>query len=188
MNFELILASASPRRRELLAGLGVDFHAAAADIDETPMPGEAADHYTRRMAREKAMAVRQNSSNAWVIGADTTVVVDGTILGKPADSADARRMLKMLSGRWHEAMSAVTLAGEDFDATLLNVTRVRFADLPAAWIEGYIAGGEPMDKAGAYGIQGRAAIWIPELEGSYTGVMGLPLFETAELLRQARLL
>lgn len=188
MTIELILASSSPRRRELLAGLGLDFHAEPAGIDETPAPGEAADDYTRRMAREKAITVGRQRPDAWILGSDTTVAVDGKIFGKPADAAEARRMLETLSGRWHEVMSAVTLAGNEAEDTLLNVTRVRFADLPADWIESYIAGGEPVDKAGAYGIQGQAALWIPELEGSYTGVMGLPLFETAQLLRQAQLL
>ncbi|MDT8450056.1 MAG: Maf family protein [Wenzhouxiangellaceae bacterium] len=183
-----VLASASPRRSELLKILIDSFDVRPADIDETELAGEAPADYAVRVAGDKARAVAAAFPDRPVVGSDTAVVVDGAVLGKPADPAGARTMLERLSGRWHEVYSAVALwlPGSGLRSGL-NVTRVRFAPLPAAWIDGYIASGEPMDKAGAYAIQGRAGAWIPEIRGSHSAVVGLPLFETAELLRDAGL-
>lgn len=186
-NCPLVLASASPRRRELLATLVETFEVVPADIDETPGEGESPEDYVRRMAHEKARRVA-DTRDAWVLGSDTSVVVDGRALGKPADADAARSMLASLSGRGHEVLSAVALVRGDTLHSALSRTRVCFAELPVAWIEAVIASGEPMDKAGAYAIQGRAAMWVEHLSGSYTGVVGLPLYETAGLLRRAGLL
>lgn len=189
----LVLASASPRRRELLSVLRPEFTIDAADLDESLRVDEPPARYVGRMAREKAEAVAARSRDAFVLGADTTVVIDGCCLGKPSDDADARRMLASLSGRWHEVYSAVSLVGSASpDGSdrheALSVTRVRLDRLPPDWIERYVASGEPMDKAGGYAIQGAAAAWISEIRGSYSGVVGLPLYETAGLMRQAGLL
>jgi septum formation protein len=185
----LILASASPRRRELLSRLCGDFRVQPADIDESQRPGEQAEAYVRRMAREKALAIARHPAGGYpVLGADTAVVIDGAILGKPADREDARRMMRSLSGRVHEVFSAVALQlSETVVMERLNVTQVTFSTLDNAWIEACCDNGEPMDKAGAYAIQGLAAQKIPRIAGSYTCVMGLPLFETAELLHSAGL-
>ncbi|RFF28428.1 MULTISPECIES: nucleoside triphosphate pyrophosphatase [unclassified Wenzhouxiangella] len=184
----LILASASPRRRELLSLFEIDFDVQPADIDETVREGEPPENYVRRMSREKAMAIHGQVDDCFVLGSDTAVVLDDECLGKPGDDEQAREMLERLSGREHRVLSAVALAATDGGIDeRLSVTRVEFAQLPAAWIDRYVASGEPHDKAGAYGIQGAAGIWVRSLSGSYTGVVGLPLFETGELLREARL-
>jgi septum formation protein len=186
----LILASSSPRRRELLRQVGVDFRVAVADVDERVEPGEAPADYVLRVARDKVLAVQRREAGALpVLGADTTVVLDGCILGKPGSRAEAAGMLARLSGRTHEVYSAVALArGPRGVDHRLNVTRVTFAQLEPDWIEAYIDTGDPMDKAGAYGVQGRAAEKIALINGSFSGVMGLPLFETCELLRCAEVL
>ena len=165
----LVLASASPRRADLLRAAGIPFEVIVADIDERPAPGEAPETYARRMAREKAHAVIPKAGGRPVLAADTVVVVDGEILGKPTDPADATRMLTRLSGRTHEVRTAVTLGEE----TVIARTTVEFAPLSAAEIASYVASGEPMDKAGAYGIQGLASRFIPRIEGSYSNVVGL---------------
>lgn len=185
----LILASASPRRRELLSLFDIDFDVRPADIDETVGEGEVPADYVRRMAREKALAMHVRSDGCFVLGSDTAVVLDGEILGKPVDNNEASHMLEALSGREHEVLSAVALVAPDgrIDEHQ-SVTRVEFADLPGAWIGRYIDSGEPHDKAGAYGIQGAAGVWVRRLSGSYSGVVGLPLFETGELLREAGLI
>lgn len=184
----LILASASPRRRELLSLFDLDFDVEPADIDETVHADEAPQDYVRRVAREKALAVHGRLGDRFVIGSDTAVVDDGRCLGKPADDAEARDMLQRLSGSEHRVLSAVALVAPGGRISeRLCTTRVEFAPLPPAWVERYIASGEPHDKAGAYGIQGSAGIWVRSLSGSYTGVVGLPLFETGELLREAGL-
>ena len=186
---ELILASASPRRRELLAQTGLAFSVVVAAVDESVRAGEAADDYVLRVAADKAGAVHEQYPQALVLGADTAVVVDGEILGKPVDAGAARAMLDRLSGRSHEVLSAVVLAWPDGRRSeRLSRTSVTFAKLPPRWIEGYVASGEGLDKAGAYGIQNQAGLKISRISGSYTGVVGLPLFETAELLREAGLL
>lgn len=186
----VILGSSSPRRRELLRQVGVAFRVAVAAVDESVLDGEAPGEYVLRVARDKVLAVqRREPAPLPVLGADTAVVLDGAILGKPADRAEAADMLARLSGRTHEVYSAVALAlPADGVRVRLNVTRVTFGLLDAAWIAAYIDTGDPMDKAGAYGVQGRAAERIARIDGSFSGVMGLPLFETCELLRQARVI
>ena len=186
----LILASASPRRRELLRQVGVAFRVVVSEVDETAMPGEQAAAYVTRVARDKACEVLAREGNGLpVLGADTAVVLDDRILGKPADRVEAIAMLRSLSGRTHEVYSAAALVGAGrVELECLNVTRVTFAELELDWIESYCDSGDPMDKAGAYGVQGRAAEKITRIEGSFSGVMGLPLYETCQLLRQAEVL
>ncbi|MEJ8568456.1 Maf family protein [Elongatibacter sediminis] len=186
-NPSLILASASPRRRDLLNQLGIAHRVEPADIDETPYPGEPPADYVIRMATEKAEAVRSRFDGyGGILAADTTVVLDGSMLGKPADETEAAGMLHRLSGRTHEVMSAVALLTPDGKSrSALNVSRVAFAPLDDEWIRAYCATGEPLDKAGAYGVQGRAAARIRHLEGSFHCVMGLPLYETTGLLHAA---
>ncbi len=192
---KLVLASASPRRRELLRQAGFEFEVQAAQIDESPHSGEDAIAYVTRLAREKAEAVlaQWNDPEAIVLGADTVVVVDGEILGKPADAADAARMLRLLGGRTHRVVTGVALVS----AARINVsgaetrteakvaaevTAVQMRALADEEIAAYIATGEPMDKAGAYAIQGRAARWIPRIEGCYFNVVGLPLALVSAML------
>jgi septum formation protein len=184
VSIPLILASASPRRRELLSLFDIDFDVEPADIDESLVEGEAPDAYVLRMAREKALAVHPRFDDCFVLGSDTAVVLDDACLGKPADDDEARAMLARLSGREHDVLSAVALVAPGGGvAERLSVTRVDMAPMSDAWIERYVASGEPHDKAGAYGIQGAAGIWVRSLSGSYASVVGLPLFETGELLR-----
>lgn len=180
----LFLASASPRRRELLTQIGVPFSLLSISIDETPASAEPPDVYVQRLAREKALAglARVEDGSACVLGADTTVVLDQRILGKPADKADAMAMLQALSGRDHDVMTAVALAGPSGCVTRLVTSRVRFRPIRPDEAEAYWASGEPQDKAGGYAIQGWGAIFVSALEGSYSGVVGLPLCETAQLL------
>lgn len=186
---ELLLASASPRRRELLELVGVRYRAWSADIDESRADGEAPDVYVSRLARGKALAgLAAHGTGLPVLGADTVVLLDGDILGKPRDRAEARAMFARLSGRQHEVLTAVAVAVSTesmFEA--LNRTRVTFGVVPDPWIDHYATLDEPMDKAGAYAVQGLSGQWIRHIDGSYSGVMGLPLFETAGLLRQAGL-
>jgi len=186
----LILASSSPRRRELLNQIAMAYQVIVADIDESIRPGEDAGDYVCRMAREKALEVqRRDGVTVAVLGADTAVVVNGRILGKPVDREDAFRMLEDLSGRTHEVWSAVALVSPGGGLReRLNITRVTFSELDRAWIKSYCDSGDPMDKAGAYGVQGIAAQKISHMEGSYSGVMGLPLHETAEILQEAGVL
>lgn len=184
----LILASASPRRRELLDRCGVPFTVVASAIDESVEGDEAPADYVLRVARAKAVAVHRRHAGSFVLGADTSVVAAGQILGKPADADQARDMLRQLSGRCHEVISAVVLLSPDGRKTeRLSITQVEFGLVHEAWIDAYVATGDCMDKAGAYGIQNQAGLWIRRLTGSYTGVVGLPLFETAQLLREAGL-
>jgi septum formation protein len=175
---KLILASRSPRRAELLDAVGWPFEAVAADIDETVRAGEDAVHYVKRLALTKAQTVARKSPGNSVLGADTTVVVAGELLGQPVDDEDARRMLKLLSGKWHEVLTGVALIRGDQDAHPLvehETTRVRFAEMSVAEIDWYIATGEPRGKAGAYGIQGQAALFVEEIAGDYFNIVGLPL-------------
>jgi len=182
----LILASTSPRRAELLRQIGVAFEQRAVELDESPRPEEVAAETALRLAVAKAGAGTATASqNQFVLGADTLVSLDGEALGKPHDREDGLAMLRRLSGRVHEVYTAVALAGAEGVESRLSVSHVRFRALSAAEIEAYWASGEPVDKAGAYAIQGRAAVFIERLEGSFSGVMGLPLFETAELLQHA---
>lgn len=186
----ILLASGSPRRRELLKQLAVTFKVAAVDIDESIIDGEAPEDYVVRLAREKALAgFEQNGGLIPALGSDTIVLLDGQILGKPETRAEAESMLQSLSGQTHQVYSAVALALEaDNVLDTLNITAVTFGKMPVEWIRQYCQGDEPMDKAGAYAVQGGTGQYIRRIEGSYSGVMGLPLFETAELLRRAGLL
>lgn len=185
----VFLASRSPRRVELLRQISVTCETLPADIDETQHAGESPEGYVIRLAAEKAQAcldrltVEQKSHP--VLAADTTVVLDGIVLGKPDDAIDARNMLIALSGSLHEVHTAVALAHNNQIEVVLSTTVVEMMALTEEQIELYIASGESRDKAGSYGIQGQAGAWIKRIEGSYSGVMGLPLFETAALLRKA---
>ena len=179
------LASVSPRRRELLAQIGVPHTVVGADIDESVRPGEAPRDYVLRMARQKALTVRERGEVLPVLAADTTVVLDNTIYGKPRDRADGMAMLGRLSGRTHEVLTAVAFANSNEVTVRLSVSTVRFRGLSPEECAAYWDTGEPRDKAGGYAIQGAAAVFIEALSGSYSGVMGLPLFETGELLRAA---
>jgi septum formation protein len=181
----LCLASVSPRRRELLSQIGVAHTVAGADIDEAVLPGEAARDYVTRLARAKALAVLANGQRLPVLAADTTVVLDGHIFGKPRDRADAVDMLGRLSGRTHEVLTAIALADSCGVGQRLSASSVRFRQLTPPECSAYWETGEPRDKAGGYAIQGLGAVFVESLDGSYSGVMGLPLFETAELLRAA---
>jgi len=182
---ELFLASASPRRRELLAQIAVPCVTQIASIDENPLPDEPAAAYVERLAREKArvgLFALGERDDAVVLGADTAVVLDGHILGKPADFAESRAMLQALSGRSHQVLTAVALVGGGREAARVVSSDVSFRPISEAEIEAYWASGEPCDKAGSYGIQGLAAVFVSQLQGSYSAVVGLPLCETAELL------
>jgi septum formation protein len=179
---QLILASGSPRRHELLLQIGVPHRVRAADVDERPLAGEDALECAARLAIAKARAV---TGTLPVLGADTVVVQDGAVLGKPRDRADALTMLRCLSGRTHRVISAVALAWPARIESRVSVSTVRFRQLGDAECAAYWESAEPRDKAGGYAIQGLAAVFIEHLEGSYSGVMGLPLFETAELLAMA---
>jgi septum formation protein len=187
---QIVLASGSPRRSELLRQIGVGFRVVAADIDEIALENEKPGDFVLRMAREKALAVLRREGDVLpVLGADTAVILDGRILGKPRDRSEAVSMLNSLSGRTHEVYSAVAVAmGESEVHDVLNITRVTFSSLGQEWIESYCDSGDPMDKAGAYGVQGKAAEKISRIEGSFYCVMGLPLFETAQLLKRAKVL
>jgi septum formation protein len=179
------LASVSPRRRELLAQIGVPCKVVGAHIDETAHPGEAPRDYVMRMARQKALTVHDRGEALPVLAADTTVVLDDVIYGKPCDRADGIAMLLRLSGRTHEVLTAVAVAAAREVTVRLSVSSVRFRPLTLQECSAYWETGEPCDKAGGYAVQGAAAVFIEALSGSYSGVMGLPLFETAELLRAA---
>jgi len=188
----IYLASASPRRQELLYQLGLEFQVMPSNIQEVRLPGETPRDYVRRVAADKARAVAEQ---VWergldeqpVLGADTEVVIDGEILGKPRDRSHARRMLAQLAGRSHDVFSALCLLMPNGIQEALSESRVTFAPLMADEIERYVATGEADDKAGGYAIQGRAAGYIRRLEGSYSGVMGLPLYELREAMMRAGL-
>jgi septum formation protein len=188
----LILASASPRRHELFSQAGITFIVAAADINEDLLPNEAAAAYVQRLAEEKAQAiwmVHRSSDTPEdpliVLGADTCVVCDGHILGKPTSTSDARRMLELLSGRTHAVLTGLAVVTGGKVVRGLEITQVTFNCLDDAEIAQYIASGEPLDKAGAYAIQGYAARWIPRIEGCYFNVVGLPIARTIALLAEA---
>jgi septum formation protein len=178
----VILASSSPRRRELLALIGIPHDIMPADIDESYLPGETASSHAERLAREKAARVASAAPDAVVIGADTIVVVDGDVLGKPRDEAHAAEMLRRLSGRAHRVITAVAAVRNGTTATAVEEVRVTFRPLSEREIAAYIATGEPMDKAGAYGIQGFGATIVERVEGDYFAVMGLALNRLVRLL------
>jgi septum formation protein len=181
----LVLASASPRRADLLAAADIPFEVAPADVDETPRPGERPGPYVERLAREKADAIIRRGERRAVLGADTVVVIDDVILGKPIDLDDARRMLEALSGRRHVVMTGVTIVGPASSGaeaprptmTRVVTTTVEFARLSASDLDWYVASGEPMGKAGAYAVQGRASRFVTAISGSYANVVGLPIAE-----------
>ena len=181
----LCLASVSPRRRELLKQIGVEPLVTAPEINESVLPGELAVDYVVRMARSKALAIHKHSVGAPVLAADTIVVIDGLILGKAAGAAEGVAMLERLSGRTHEVLTAVALASGGELNFRLSTSEVRFRALTRVECLAYWESGEPHDKAGAYAVQGRGAVFIEHLSGSYSGVMGLPLYETAQLLATA---
>jgi septum formation protein len=185
---KLILASGSPRRAEILTAVGWEFEKQVADVDETEFSGEKPEDYVRRLARTKAETVATNHKNALVLGADTTVVIDNQIIGKPKDLDDAGRMLRMLSGNWHEVLTGVALvkvSEGDFDTKVaLQSTRVKFAEMNDAEIEFLVEKGEPLDKAGAYAVQAQAALFIEEIAGDYWNVVGLPVNLVYALLKK----
>jgi septum formation protein len=173
---KLILASGSPRRAEILTAVGWPFDTIAADIDESVYPNEDPSAYVQRLARSKVEAVASRLNEGLVLGADTTVVVDNEILAKPCDDEDARRMLRLLSGKWHEVLTGVGLLRVGGESLVdLERTRVRFATMIPGEIDWYVETGEPQGKAGAYGIQGKAALFIEEIEGDYLNIVGLPI-------------
>jgi septum formation protein len=180
----LVLASASPRRQELLRNAGIVFEVQPADIPEDPLPGEGAKECAERLAREKALAVARQRPHDCVLGADTVVVVDGQLLGKPSDAPDAVRMLRLLSGRVHQVITGVCLAVGGVPSVASETTFVTVNELTAQDIAAYVASGEPMDKAGAYAIQGIASRWIPRIEGDYSNVVGLPVALVFRMLRE----
>jgi septum formation protein len=181
---KVILASSSPRRHQLLELIGVAHEIRPADTDETYIQGEVAAAYAERLARDKAERIAADNRDAVVIGADTIVVVDGNVLGKPRDETDAARMLKMLSGRAHVVMTAVAVSHESRIASAVENVTVTFRDLSDDEIASYIVTGEPMDKAGAYGIQGYGATIVRRIDGDYFAVMGLSLVRLVELMDQ----
>ncbi len=185
MYLPIVLASTSPRRRELLKQIGLDFSVVPADVDERALPGERAEVHALRLAREKAEVVAGKIARGAVIAADTIVVLDGQILGKPAGPADARRMLAQLSGREHSVMTGIAVAEVPAGrlATDLAVTAVRFRQLAPEEIDAYVATGEPLDKAGAYGIQEKGALFVEKIDGCYSNVVGLPLARLGFLLK-----
>jgi septum formation protein len=182
----LVLASASPRRAELLRAAGFSFDTVIVDVDERVRPGEAPGDYVRRLALEKSARALGSSRDVIVVGADTAVVVDGAILGKPADDEEARRMLRRLSGRDHQVLTGISLRTGSAELGGVDTTAVWFAPLSADEIEWYVASGEGRDKAGGYAIQGLASRFIPRIEGSYTNVVGLPVARVAALLDRLR--
>jgi septum formation protein len=181
----LVLASASPRRQELLRSAGISFISHPVDIPEVPQPGEEARAFAERLAREKASAVGEPWLGNFVLGADTVVIVDGQILGKPQDQADAGRMLRLLAGRSHRVITAVCLRGPGFPPDVRSqATLVTMDPLTESEIRFYVATGEPRDKAGAYAIQGIASRWISRIEGDYSNVVGLPVSLVWQMLRE----
>ena len=180
----LVLASASPRRQELLRKAGIAFEVQPADIPEDPLPKESAKVCAERLARQKALAIAVRRPKDAVLGADTVVVIDGQILGKPVDVSDAARMLRLLSGRTHDVITGVCLAVGGKLSVSSETTSVTMSEIPDEEIEQYVATGEPVDKAGAYAIQGIASRWIPRIDGDYNNVVGLPVALVYRMLRQ----
>ncbi|HZH89270.1 MAG TPA: Maf family protein [Pyrinomonadaceae bacterium] len=184
----LVLASSSPRRAEILRAVGWPFEAVAANVDEAARDGEEVVEYVERLACEKAEAVAEGRASGLVLGADTVVAAGGRILGKPADAEDARRMLRLLGGGWHDVLTGVALVRAETGDVLVahELTRVRFAPMTDEEIDWYVATGEPSDKAGAYAVQGRAALFIEEIEGDYWNVVGLPVRLVYKLAEESR--
>lgn len=182
---KLILASGSPRRSEILNSVGWEFEKHVADIDESELPGELPAAYVERLARGKAEAVAANFPDQIVLGADTTVVIDDLIIAKPLDLDDARRMLRLLSGRWHEVLTGVAIVENGEIRSAVETTHVKFADLTDEAIEFLVLEGSPLDKAGAYAVQAQAALFIEGIEGDYWNVVGLPVNLVYKIVRQA---
>jgi septum formation protein len=188
----IVLASASPRRQELLINAGIEFVVRPANIPEVRLPDESPKGFAERMAQEKARTIRdnvetahpQNKNSLAVLGADTVVVIGNEVLGKPTNSGDAARMLRLLSGREHSVITGVCLSGETFEDVRSEMTMVYFGELSESDIKSYIKTGEPMDKAGAYAIQGMASRWISKIEGDYNNVVGLPVDLVLQMLRE----
>jgi septum formation protein len=180
----IVLASASPRRQELLKDAGIEFVVKPANIPEVRHKNEAPQAFAERMAKEKARAIGAGAEDEYVLGADTIVVVDDLVLGKPEDEPDAERMLRLLSGRKHQVITGVCLKGNGFEDVGSETTAVHFSVLSDHDIRDYIATGEPMDKAGAYAIQGMASRWISKIEGDYSNVVGLPVAVVLQMLRE----
>lgn len=183
----LVLASASPRRQDLLRAAGIQFVVRPANIPEIQLPSEAPKNFAERMAREKASFAGFNKNTA-VLGADTVVVIEDEVLGKPADASDAARMLRLLSGRKHFVITGVCLAGSNFEDVRSETTAVYFSEVSEAEISSYVESGEPMDKAGAYAIQGGASKWISKIEGDYNNVVGLPVDLVKRMLHEHSIL
>jgi len=183
-DLKVILASQSPRRRQLLALVGIEHDVRPADVDESLVAGELPEHYAERLAREKAEAVGADEKDALIIGADTTVVIDNIVLGKPLDVGDAERMLRMLSGRSHTVITAVAACWKGRTVSGVELVDVTFRPLDDDEIRQYVATGEPMDKAGAYGIQGHGATIVRRIDGDYFAVMGLSLVRLVALMRE----
>jgi len=184
---KLVLASSSPRRTEILERAGWPHEIIVAGIDETVLPNEEPAAYVQRLARSKAEAVASRLSEGVVLGADTTVVVANQILGQPVDDADARRMLRLLNAKWHDVLTGVAVVRVGGETRVgYQTTRVRFAEMSEQEIDWYIATREPFGKAGAYGIQGKASLFIEEIEGDYLNIMGLPIRLVYELTLQDR--
>jgi len=186
---QIYLASASPRRAELLTQMGVNFELLSVDIDETPAKQEDVDEYVGRLAYQKAVEGHKKALDKTipVLGADTAIDINGLILGKPRDYDDACRMMKLLSGKTHRVLTAVALVGEKIQQHVIQITYVTMRDISDHEIDQYWQSGEPIDKAGSYAIQGIAAKFISKIEGSYSGVMGLPIYETAKILAEYEL-
>ena len=183
---KLILASGSPRRAEILTAAGWPFDVMVADIDESVLPNEVPEAYVQRLAKSKVEKVATGLKTGLILGADTTVVIDNEILAKPCDEDDARRMLRLLSGRWHEVLTGVTLLRVGKESLVdFERTRVRFAEMTPEEIDWYVETGEPQGKAGAYGIQGKAALFIEEIEGDYLNIVGLPIRLVYEMFKKA---
>jgi septum formation protein len=184
----IVLASASPRRQELLRDAGIEFVVKPANIPEVRQKNEAPQVFAERMAKEKARAVWDGAKDEYVLGADTIVVVEGVVLGKPENESDAKRMLRLLSKRKHQVITGVCLKGSDFEDVRSETTAVHFSALSDHDVGDYIATGEPMDKAGAYAIQGMASRWISKIEGDYSNVVGLPVALVLEMLHEHRVI
>ena len=186
---KIILASGSPRRAEILNSVGWSFEKYVSDVDESEIVGESAEDYVQRLAKTKAEKVAENFADEIVLGADTTVVIDDQIIGKPSDLEDARRMLEMLSGNWHEVLTGVALVKNGNSSVGLQKTKVKFAEMSDNEIKFLVENGEPLDKAGAYAVQAQAALFIEKIEGDYWNVVGLPVnlvfqsFQTIELFK-----
>lgn len=180
---KLVLASGSPRRSEIMTSVGWEFIKSVPDIDESERAGESPDDYVRRLAKEKAEAVASSHPGEIVLAADTTVVIEGTIVGKPLDAADARRMIAMLAGNWHEVLTGIAIAFDGAIEIGLQRTRVKFSAMTDDEIDFLVEKGDPLDKAGAYAVQAQAALFIEGIEGDYWNVVGLPISLVYETVR-----